>query len=96
MNLQVDAMHRTTFRLLDLILFYSRPRRVPPAAAWNHSASSRHHPPDMERGHPREVVPCEDYVHTGSFPEAKKQGVFRLKKRVRGTRWRYHHLPVNV
>ncbi len=79
-----DRVIRTTFKLLDLILFFTAgPEEV---RSWpllrgtsaQKAAGTVHS--DMERGFIRaEVVSYEDFLKTGSFAEAKKQGVFRLE-----------------
>lgn len=79
-----DRVIRTTFKLLDLILFFTAgPEEVrswPLRQGTNaHRAAGTVHT-DMERGFIRaEVVSHDDFVRTGSFQEAKKQGVFRLE-----------------
>ena len=79
-----DRVIRTTFKLLDLILFFTAgPEEV---RSWpllrgttaQKAAGTVHS--DMERGFIRaEVVSYEDFLKTGSFADAKKQGVFRLE-----------------
>jgi hypothetical protein len=79
-----DRVIRTTFKLLDLILFFTAgPEEV---RSWpllrgtpaQKAAGTIHS--DMERGFIRaELVSYEDFLKTGSFAEAKKQGVFRLE-----------------
>jgi ribosome-binding ATPase len=79
-----DRVIRTTFKLLDLILFFTAgPEEV---RSWSlargtpaqKGAGTVHS--DMERGFIRaEVVSYEDFLKTGSFAEAKKHGVFRLE-----------------
>ncbi|MCI0447332.1 redox-regulated ATPase YchF [bacterium] len=79
-----DRVIRTTFKLLDLILFFTAgPEEV---RSWpllrgtpaQKAAGTVHS--DMERGFIRaEVVSYEDFLKTGSFAEAKKHGVFRLE-----------------
>jgi ribosome-binding ATPase len=79
-----DRVIRTTFKLLELILFFtagpeevrSWPLRIGTNA--QRAAGTVHS--DMERGFIRaEVVAYEDFVRTGSFAEAKRHGVFRLE-----------------
>lgn len=79
-----DRVIRTTFKLLDLILFFTAgPEEV---RSWSlargtpaQKAAGTVHS-DMERGFIRaEVVSYEDFLKTGSFAEAKKHGVFRLE-----------------
>jgi ribosome-binding ATPase len=79
-----DRVIRTTFKLLDLILFFTAgPEEV---RSWpllrgtpaQKAAGTVHS--DMERGFIRaEVVSYEDFLKTGTFAEAKKHGVFRLE-----------------
>jgi GTP-binding protein YchF len=79
-----DRVIRTTFKLLDLILFFTAgPEEV---RSWpllrgtpaQKAAGTVHS--DMERGFIRaEVVSYQDFLKTGSFAEAKKHGVFRLE-----------------
>ena len=79
-----DRVIRTTFKLLDLILFFTAgPEEV---RSWpllrglpaQKAAGTVHS--DMERGFIRaEVVSYEDFLKTGSFADAKKHGVFRLE-----------------
>lgn len=79
-----DRVIRTTFHLLNLLLFFTAgPEEV---RSWplqrgtiaQKAAGTVHS--DMERGFIRaEVVSYDDFVRTGSFAEAKKQGVFRLE-----------------
>lgn len=79
-----DRVIRTTFKLLDLILFFTAgPEEV---RSWpllrgtsaQKAAGTVHS--DMERGFIRaEVVSYDDFLKTGSFAEAKKHGVFRLE-----------------
>jgi GTP-binding protein YchF len=79
-----DRVIRTTFKLLDLILFFTagpeevRSWPIPRGTNAQRAAGTVHS--DMERGFIRaETVSYEDYLRTGSFTEAKKQGVFRLE-----------------
>jgi GTP-binding protein YchF len=79
-----DRVIRTTFKLLDLILFFTagpeevRSWPIPRGTNAQRAAGTVHS--DMERGFIRaETVSYEDYLRTGSFAEAKKQGVFRLE-----------------
>jgi GTP-binding protein YchF len=79
-----DRVIRTTFKLLDLILFFTagpeevRSWPIPRGMNAQKSAGTVHS--DMERGFIRaETVSYEDFLQTGSFAEAKKQGVFRLE-----------------
>ena len=79
-----DRVIRTTFRLLDLILFFTAgPEEVrswPLRRGLNAQKAAGTVHSDMERGFIRaEVVSYEDFLSTGSFAEAKKQGVFRLE-----------------
>jgi GTP-binding protein YchF len=79
-----DRVIRTTFRLLDLILFFTAgPEEVrswPLRRGMNAQKAAGSVHSDMERGFIRaEVVDYNDYLRTGSFAEAKKQGVFRLE-----------------
>lgn len=79
-----DRVIRTTFKLLDLILFFTAgPEEVrswPLRKGTNAQRAAGTVHTDMERGFIRaEVVAYEDFVRTGSFQEAKKQGVFRLE-----------------
>ena len=79
-----DRVIRTTFHLLDLILFFTAgPEEVrswPLRKGLNAQKAAGTVHSDMERGFIRaEVVAYEDFLKTGSFPEAKKQGVFRLE-----------------
>src|SRR5262245_31767501 len=79
-----DRVIRTTFKLLDLILFFTAgPEEV---RSWpllrgtsaQKAAGTVHS--DMERGFIRaEVVSYDDFLKTGSFVDAKKHGVFRLE-----------------
>lgn len=79
-----DRVIRTTFHLLDLILFFTAgPEEVRswPLARGTHAqkAAGTVHS-DMERGFIRaEVVAYEDFLKAGSFAESKKLGVFRLE-----------------
>lgn len=79
-----DRVIRTTFHLLDLILFFTagpeevrswplrRNTNAQKAAGTVHS--------DMERGFIRaEVISYDDFVRAGSFNEGKKLGVLRLE-----------------
>jgi GTP-binding protein YchF len=79
-----DRVIRTTFKLLDLILFFTageeevRSWPLPKGTIAQKAAGTIHS--DMERGFIRaEVVSYEDFLKTGSFAEAKKHGVFRLE-----------------
>jgi GTP-binding protein YchF len=79
-----DRVIRTTFKLLDLILFFTagpeevRSWPIPRGTNAQKAAGTVHS--DMERGFIRaETVSYEDFLQTGSFAEAKKQGVFRLE-----------------
>jgi GTP-binding protein YchF len=79
-----DRVIRTTFKLLDLILFFTagpeevRSWPIPRGTNAQKAAGTVHS--DMERGFIRaETVSYDDYLKTGSFAEAKKQGVFRLE-----------------
>jgi ribosome-binding ATPase len=79
-----DRVIRTTFKLLDLILFFTagpeevRSWPLPRGTPAQKAAGTVHS--DMERGFIRaEVVSYDDYLKTGSFAEAKKHGVFRLE-----------------
>jgi ribosome-binding ATPase len=79
-----DRVIRTTFHLLDLILFFTAgPEEVrswPLRRGLNAQRAAGTVHSDMERGFIRaEVVAYDDFVRTGSFAEAKKQGVFRLE-----------------
>ena len=79
-----DRVIRTTFHLLDLILFFTAgPEEVrswPLRRGLNAQKAAGTVHSDMERGFIRaEVVAYEDFMKTGSFAEAKKQGVFRLE-----------------
>lgn len=79
-----DRVIRTTFHLLDLILFFTAgPEEVrswPLRRGLNAQKAAGTVHSDMERGFIRaEVVAYEDFLRTGSFAEAKKQGVFRLE-----------------
>jgi ribosome-binding ATPase len=79
-----DRVIRTTFHLLDLILFFTAgPEEVrswPLKRGLNAQKAAGTVHSDMERGFIRaEVVAYEDFIHVGSFAEAKKQGVFRLE-----------------
>ncbi|MCI0411501.1 redox-regulated ATPase YchF [bacterium] len=79
-----DRVIRTTFHLLDLILFFTAgPEEVrswPLRRGLNAQKAAGTVHSDMERGFIRaEVVAYPDFVKTGSFTEAKKQGVFRLE-----------------
>jgi ribosome-binding ATPase len=79
-----DRVIRTTFHLLDLILFFTagpeevrswplrRNTNAQKAAGTVHS--------DMERGFIRaEVIAYQDFVRAGSFVEGKKLGLLRLE-----------------
>ena len=79
-----DRVIRTSFHLLDLILFFTagpeevrswplrRNTNAQKAAGTVHS--------DMERGFIRaEVIAYEDFLRAGSFAEGKKQGLLRLE-----------------
>jgi GTP-binding protein YchF len=79
-----DRVIRTTFHLLDLILFFTagpeevrswplrRNTNAQKAAGVIHS--------DIERGFIRaEVVAFDDFLRAGSFAETRKQGTFRLE-----------------
>ena len=79
-----DRVIRTTFKLLDLLLFFTagpeevRSWPLPRGMNAQKAAGTVHS--DMERGFIRaETVSYEDFLKTGSFAEAKKQGVFRLE-----------------
>jgi GTP-binding protein YchF len=79
-----DRVIRTTFKLLDLILFFTagpeevRSWPIPRGTNAQRAAGTVHS--DMERGFIRaETVSYEDFLKTGSFAEAKKHGVFRLE-----------------
>ncbi|MCI0417286.1 redox-regulated ATPase YchF [bacterium] len=79
-----DRVIRTTFKLLDLILFFTsgpdevRSWPIPRGTIAQKAAGTVHS--DMERGFIRaEVVAYDDFLKTGSFAEAKKHGVFRLE-----------------
>jgi GTP-binding protein YchF len=79
-----DRVIRTTFHLLDLIAFFTagpeevRSWPIPRGTSAQRAAGTVHS--DMERGFIRaEVVAYEDFLKTGSFAEARKQGVFRLE-----------------
>jgi ribosome-binding ATPase len=79
-----DRVIRTTFKLLDLILFFTAgPEEVrswPLLRGTNAQKAAGTVHSDMERGFIRaEVVSYEDFLKTGSFAEAKKHGVFRLE-----------------
>lgn len=79
-----DRVIRTTFRLLDLILFFTAgPEEVrswPLRRGTNAQKAAGTVHSDMERGFIRaELVSYEDFIRTGSFAEAKKHGVFRLE-----------------
>jgi GTP-binding protein YchF len=79
-----DRVIRTTFKLLDLILFFTAgPEEVrswPLRQGTNAQKAAGTVHTDMERGFIRaEVVAFDDFTRTGSFQEAKKQGVFRLE-----------------
>jgi GTP-binding protein YchF len=79
-----DRVIRTTFHLLDLMLFFTAgPEEVrswPLKRGTNAQKAAGTVHSDMERGFIRaEVVAYDDFVRTGSFVEAKKQGVFRLE-----------------
>jgi ribosome-binding ATPase len=79
-----DRVIRTTFKLLDLILFFTAgPEEVrswPLLRGTNAQKAAGTVHSDMERGFIRaEVVSYEDFLKTGSFADAKKQGVFRLE-----------------
>ena len=79
-----DRVIRTTFKLLDLLLFFTagpeevRSWPLPRGMNAQKAAGTVHS--DMERGFIRaETVSYDDFLKTGSFAEAKKQGVFRLE-----------------
>ena len=79
-----DRVIRTTFGLLDLILFFTagpeevRSWPLKRNTAAQKAAGTVHS--DMERGFIRaEVVSYEDFVASGSFVEAKKHGLLRLE-----------------
>lgn len=79
-----DRVIWTTFKLLELILFFTAgPEEVrswPLRQGTNAQRAAGTVHTDMERGFIRaEVVSHDDFVKTGSFQEAKKQGVFRLE-----------------
>jgi GTP-binding protein YchF len=79
-----DRVIRTTFHLLDLILFFTAgPEEVrswPLLRGTNAQKAAGTVHSDMERGFIRaEVVSYDDFLKTGSFADAKKQGVFRLE-----------------
>ncbi len=79
-----DRVIRTTFHLLDLILFFTAgPEEVrswPLRRGLNAQKAAGTVHSDMERGFIRaEVVAYEDFLRTGSFAESKKHGVFRLE-----------------
>ncbi|HET6267436.1 MAG TPA: redox-regulated ATPase YchF [Acidobacteriota bacterium] len=79
-----DRVIRTAFHLLDLILFFTAgPEEVrswPLPARTNAQLAAGTIHSDMQRGFIRaEVVSYEDFLRTGSFAEAKKNGVFRLE-----------------
>jgi len=79
-----DRVIRTTFHLLDLILFFTAgPEEVrswPLLRGTNAQKAAGTVHSDMERGFIRaEVVAYEDFLKVGSFAEAKKHGVFRLE-----------------
>jgi len=79
-----DRVIRTTFHLLDLILFFTAgPEEVrswPLGRGINAQKAAGTVHSDMERGFIRaEVVAYDDFVKVGTFTEAKKQGVFRLE-----------------
>lgn len=79
-----DRVIRTTFRLLELILFFTAgPEEVrswPLRRGTNAQKAAGTVHSDMERGFIRaEVVSYDDFLRTGSFAEAKKHGVFRLE-----------------
>jgi GTP-binding protein YchF len=79
-----DRVIKTTFKLLDLILFFTAgPEEVrswPLRRGTNAQKAAGTVHTDMERGFIRaEVVSYEDFLRTKSFQEAKKQGVFRLE-----------------
>lgn len=79
-----DRVIRTSFHLLDLILFFTAgPEEVrswPLRSGTNAQKAAGTVHSDMERGFIRaEVVAYDDFLKTGSFAEAKKQGVFRLE-----------------
>lgn len=79
-----DRVIRTAFKLLNLLLFFTAgPEEVRswPLLRQTHAqlAAGTVHS-DMQRGFIRaEVVSYGDFLKTGSFQEAKKQGVFRLE-----------------
>lgn len=79
-----DRVIRTTFRLLELILFFTageeEVRSWPLRRGMNAQKAAGTVHSDMERGFIRaEVVAYLDFIRTGSFAEAKKHGVFRLE-----------------
>ena len=79
-----DRVIRTTFKLLDLILFFtSCPEEVrswPLRRKTNAQKAAGAVHSDMERGFIRaEVVHYDDFIRYGSFAETKKHGVFRLE-----------------
>ncbi|PWT88015.1 MAG: redox-regulated ATPase YchF, partial [Acidobacteria bacterium] len=79
-----DRVIRTTFKLLDLILFFTageeEVRSWPLRRGTNAQKAAGTVHSDMERGFIRaEVVGYDDFLKTGSFAEAKKHGVFRLE-----------------
>jgi ribosome-binding ATPase YchF (GTP1/OBG family) len=79
-----DRVIRTTFKLLELILFFTAgPEEVrswPLRRGTNAQKAAGTVHSDMERGFIRaEVVTYDDFTKTGSFAEAKKHGVFRLE-----------------
>jgi GTP-binding protein YchF len=79
-----DRVIRTTFHLLDLILFFTAgPEEVrswPLARGTNAQKAAGTVHSDMERGFIRaEVVAYDDFLKANSFAEAKKLGVFRLE-----------------
>jgi GTP-binding protein YchF len=79
-----DRVIKTTFNLLDLILFFTAgPEEVrswPLRRGTNAQKAAGTVHTDMERGFIRaELVSYEAFLETRSFQEAKKQGVFRLE-----------------
>jgi hypothetical protein len=79
-----DRVIRTAFKLLNLMLFFTAgPEEVrswPLTRGTNAQIAAGTIHSDMQRGFIRaEVVGYDDFIKTGSFPEAKKHGVFRLE-----------------
>ncbi len=80
----VDELIRSTYRLLDLITFFTgnekevRARAIPAGTRAPQAAGHVHS--DFERGFiAAEVIPYQDLVAVGSFHKAREQGLVRLE-----------------